>query len=256
CRFSGNESAYVVCGGCGCWGSGASFGGGRVEPSRRMTGGTGCGAPAGGGGGGFGLGVGEGGFGMGGVVPNGGGAGMARAGSTRSARPGSSSRRATPSAGRPSSCIAVLGWRRASTSANRTAFDVSAEDEQRHPWPVGELHVVGRVLDGGGRDVVVPAAPVIPGEQEDGGVPAALLDDGVDGLPGGVLSFLLLRRRRPPLRPRRHRAPVGPEARARPALARRAGAVALDLMDGASHGRDRFAASSSPNRRRRARGDG
>src|SRR5436190_8410917 len=37
---------------------------------------------------------------------------------------------------------------------------------------------------------------------------------------------------------------------ARPAL------PALDLMDGASHGRDRFAASSSPNRRRRARGDG
>ncbi|TML91111.1 MAG: IS110 family transposase [Actinobacteria bacterium] len=33
-------------------------------------------------------------------------------------------------------------------------------------------------------------------------------------------------------------------------------ATCLDLMDGASHGRDRFAASSSPNRRRRARGDG
>ena len=76
---------------------------------RRMISLTGAGFP-GDGGGGSGA---TGGSGAGGkviVVPKaGGGAVGARSGSTRSARPGSSSRRGTPSAGSPSSCIAVFG---------------------------------------------------------------------------------------------------------------------------------------------------
>src|SRR5207245_526804 len=104
-RSAANSPRYAA--GCGCWGKGASFGGESVESSRRTTGGTGCGVAVGGGGG-FGVGVGEGGFGIAGVAPNGDGEGLERAGSTRSARPGSSSRRATASGGRLSSCIAVL----------------------------------------------------------------------------------------------------------------------------------------------------
>lgn len=54
--FPGGPPAAV--GGDGCLGSGASFGGGRVVPSRRTTGGTGIGAATGGGGRGASVGVG------------------------------------------------------------------------------------------------------------------------------------------------------------------------------------------------------
>ncbi len=83
--------------------TGWSFGGGRVLPSRSITGPTAAESGDGGGGTGVGVGVGDGGVGWVIVVPYAGGvtAGFALA-STRSARVGASSRRGTPSGGRPS----------------------------------------------------------------------------------------------------------------------------------------------------------
>ena len=77
---------------------------------RRMISGTGTGLTAGAGGGGCGAIGGSGAGGMGIAVPKaGGGAVGVCDGSTRSASPASSSRRGTPNAGSPRSCIAVFG---------------------------------------------------------------------------------------------------------------------------------------------------
>ena len=68
------------------------------------------------------------------------------------------------------------------------AGDGAAEHQQRHPRPVGELHPVGGVFEVRGGNVIVEAAPVVPGQQEHGGVPQAGGDDRGDGLPDGVVA--------------------------------------------------------------------
>ena len=53
-------------------------------------------------------------------------------------------------------------------------FGVGGDDEE---WDAeAEAHVV----DLGGRDVIVPAAPVVPGDEDGGGVPEGAVADGVD----------------------------------------------------------------------------
>ena len=74
-------------------------------------------------------------------------------------------------------------------------LDPASEHEQRHPRAVRQLHPIGGVLDVRRDHVVVPAAPVIPGQQAHGVVPVAGLDDRVHGLPDLVLAFAHISRR-------------------------------------------------------------
>src|SRR5712691_6263249 len=83
-------------------------GSGRVLPSRSSTGPTATELPADGGGTGAGVGAGLGGAGGVIVVPYAGGGGLLAEVPTRSARLGASSRRGTPSGGRPSRSSTVL----------------------------------------------------------------------------------------------------------------------------------------------------
>lgn len=70
--------------------------------------------------------------------------------------------------------VGVLGMR------DVPALCIRAEDQAPHARPVAELGAVLPLLDQRRGDVVVPATPVVPRDEDDGVGPQPTLDDRVD----------------------------------------------------------------------------
>src|SRR6202035_2655098 len=65
-----------------------------------------------------------------------------------------------------------------------------AQHQTADPRPVGERRSVCPFLDERRGDVVVPTAPVVPGDEDHGVGPEPTLDDRIDLLRGPVLAIL------------------------------------------------------------------
>src|SRR5947208_2821583 len=58
-------------------------------------------------------------------------------------------------------------------------FGIRAQDQARDPRSIPELRAVGPFLDQRWLDMVEPAAPVVPGDEDDRVAPQTALDDGI-----------------------------------------------------------------------------
>src|SRR5207249_5730032 len=58
-------------------------------------------------------------------------------------------------------------------------FGIRAQDQARDPRSIPELRAVGPFLDQRWLDMVEPAAPVVPADEDDRVAPQAALDDGI-----------------------------------------------------------------------------
>src|SRR5256884_6617627 len=69
-------------------------------------------------------------------------------------------------------------------------FGIRAQDQARDPRSIPELRAVGPFLDQRWLDMVEPAAPVVPGDEDDRVAPQTALDDGIHLVGGPFLAGL------------------------------------------------------------------